>query len=111
MSKTRMTRKIRRNKMLGGEGEMNTDDCKYPSTFHGLHQWHNAMFEKLGWMVLAKQRGMDDKIASYKNGVSRLIEAIDCKIKKVTESDRKDDLLILLNNVNVLKAHADSDFP
>ena len=111
MAKMRITRKQRHNKMMGGEGEMNTDDCKYPTTFHGLHQWHHAMFEKLGWMVLAKQRGMDDKIASYKNGVSRLIEAIDCKMKKVTESDRKDDLSILLNNAKILMTHVEKDFP
>jgi hypothetical protein len=29
----------------------------------GLNQWYTEMFEKLGWMVLAKSwRGMNDKI-------------------------------------------------
>jgi hypothetical protein len=70
----------------------------------GLHYWHVEMFEKFGWMVLSKMKGgMDDKVNSYKKSVSRLYEKLECKIAMVSEPDRKDDLEILLNNVQMLK--------
>ena len=85
--------------------------CRYSATMHGINAWHKAMFEQLGWMVLAKEKyHLDDKIATYKNSVNRLKEAIECKINKVQEKDRKDDLKILLDNVIILKAHIDKDF-
>jgi hypothetical protein len=33
------------------------------------------MFEKLGWMVLAKAKGQTSKIAEYKRGISRLLDS------------------------------------
>jgi len=71
-------------------------------TFHGLHEWTKAMFEKLGWMLLAKRDGHMDKALSYQNGVKRLRDALEEKIKKTREKDRKDDLTILKNNVETL---------
>jgi len=57
------------------------------------------MFEKLGWMLLAKRNGWHDKVETYKNSVHRLCMAIERKIKEVREADRKDDLTPL-NNKN-----------
>ena len=38
-------------------------------TFHGIHKWYTAMFEKLGWMILAKDKGLNDNIEHYKYGL------------------------------------------
>ena len=81
------------------------------ATHHGLQEWYKMKFEKLGWMILAKERGMDDKVMEYKNAVNRLEKAIEHKLKYHTKDiDRKDDLKIMLDNVAVLKQHVEKDF-
>ena len=81
-----------------------------PATMHGLHKWYEAMFEKLGWMVLAKSRGHTDKIVSYMKSLFRLRKALQQKIAKIGEKDRKDDLEIMCHNLDILIAHAEYDF-
>lgn len=102
--------RVTRKQRSYGNSIRNTN-CQYPATFHGLHKWHNAMFEKLGWMVLAKKHGHNDKIVTYKNELKHLAEKIECKWNTISEKDRKDDLKILLDNVNILISHVASDFP
>ena len=68
------------------------------------------MFEELGWMVLAKERGMTDKIMTYKHSVNRLQQAIEKRLKNTRDHDRKEDLKIMLENVCVLCDHIDKDF-
>ena len=81
------------------------------ATFRGLQEWYKAKFEKLGWMILAKERGMNDKVMEYQNSIKRLEKSIEHKLQYHTkDSDRKDDLKIMLENVAVLKQHVDKDF-
>ena len=73
------------------------------ATFHGLHHWHKEMFEKLGWMVLAKAKGMNYKIDVYKKSIDHLIKSIKHVSAEYEEADRKHDLNVLLMQVECLK--------
>ena len=79
-------------------------------TYPGLVKWYHAMFEKLGWMILAKEYGMTDKITTYKNSLQRLKEGILKKNKGMENHDKTKDLEIMLKNVNMLIKHANKDF-
>jgi len=80
------------------------------ATFHKLEQWYNAEFEKLGWMVLAKTKGYNENVTFYKNSLVRLKMAIELKLQHITDADKKDDLKILWDNLNILIKHVDHDF-
>ena len=58
--------------------------CKHPAIIYRQHKLYKNMFKKLGWMVLAKFKGvMNDNIISYKKSLKRLEEKIECKIHDV----------------------------
>ena len=83
---------------------------KHAMTYYGLQKWHNAMFEKLGWMVLAKAKGYNDKITQYKHSIQDLIDSIKHVMGEYENHNRKHDLVVLLMNVQVLKEHVAKDF-
>jgi hypothetical protein len=72
----------------------------------GLTQWYKSAFERLGWMVLAKEHGIHDKIKSYKMELPRLHQSLCQKIDKVFDEDKRQDLIIMKKNVECLIAHA-----
>ena len=76
---------------------------EYATTFHGLHHWHKAMFEKLGWMVLAEAKGMHYKIPVYKKSIDRLIKSIKHVSAEYKDTDKKHDLNVLLMQAECLK--------
>jgi Mg2+ and Co2+ transporter CorA len=80
------------------------------TTFKGLNTWYKSVFEKLGWMVLAKQYGMTDQVNVYVNSIYRIHMAIEQKIKKTQDSDRLEDLRVMKKNVQILLAHVQKDF-
>ena len=103
-----MVKTMRSRKM--GTTRRHHHTCKYNATMHGLHKWHTKLFEELGWMVLANERGMVDKINNYKDSLYRLKEHLECKLHSLHEHDRKEDIKILWRNVNVLISHVNKDF-
>jgi hypothetical protein len=76
------------------------------ATFDGIHGWYKAMFEKLGWMILSKSKGMGEKTAHYTHSIERLRTAIIQKKENTHDIDKINDLDLWLIDVEVLLAHA-----
>ena len=105
-----VSRKRNTNKMNTSRKNICQGFC-CEATHNGLQEWYKMKFEKLGWMILAKENGINEKIFEYKNSLNRLEKAIEHKLKYHTKDiDRKDDLKIMLHDVVVLKQHVEKDF-
>lgn len=98
-------RKYMKNKQNRSKKHYHYDKITFETTFHGLQEWYKNKFEKLGWMILAKEKGHHDKVLEYKNSLNRLEKAIENKLKHVNDMDKKDDLNIMLEDVMILKNH------
>ena len=94
--------------MLRAKGGRNTkkQKCKSDVTMHGLKRWYEELFEHYGWMVLAKNKNMTDKVAMYKKSLMRLEEKLQCKMTNLHEIDRKNDIHIMYDNVKILCDYA-----
>ena len=79
-------------------------------TMHKLNEWYTAEFEKLGWMVLAQSRGMIDKISMYKTSLNHLKKSLEHKLTHLKDTDKKQDVHIMLHNVKILIDHVNKDF-
>jgi hypothetical protein len=82
----------------------------YEVTFHGLMKWYEHLFKHLGWMILAKEHGYNDKIKSYQQSIKRLREALEQKIKETEDKDKIEDLKVLHRNTIILMKHTEKDF-
>ena len=76
---------------------------KYASTMHGINKWHEDAFEKLGWMVLAKEKGYSEKITQYKKMIDHLLRTVEHVKKEYENANRKHDLNVIHMNVECLK--------
>jgi len=94
-------RTIKNRKMPGKVGDV---------TMKGINKWFKSVFEQLGYMVLAKSKGMSNKIQVYINSVHRLKQAIEDKKTKVYDADKVEDLRIMSANLDVLLKHIHKDF-
>ena len=79
-------------------------------TFHSIDEWYHHEFTILGWMLLAKEHGYNDKINCYKNSLHRLHNSIEQKIHSIHCPDKKTDLKIMLKNLKILIEHVNKDF-
>jgi hypothetical protein len=93
--KPRMVRSNKTRKMRGLP--------KYMHTAHGLEGWHKHLFENLGWMVLAKEKGLDYKIATYKKSIHHYLMTSQHVMSEYQDHNRKHDLNVLYKDVKRLK--------
>ncbi len=83
---------------------------EYEPTLQGIVQWYKSVFERFGWMVLAKEHGMKDKVSCYLKDVRRLHRSLDQKRMSVVDEDTRRDLTLMKSNVELLLEHAKKDF-
>jgi hypothetical protein len=76
---------------------------EHAATMRGLYGWYQAMFEKLGWMVLAKAKGQDSKVAEYKHGINLLFESTKHVMSEYDDHNRIHDLNVLHMHTLVLR--------
>lgn len=79
-------------------------------TFVALNKWYEMEFQKLGWMILAKDKGMNEKIDNYKMCLEHLHQSLKNKIKDVNDIDKKHDLKLMCHNIVLLIKHVNKDF-
>ena len=106
MDKKKSRRMTRKNRPL----KMHPEKQYFETSMHGIQTWHDGLFERLGWTILAINREYNDKIPSYKLSIQRLKNAIEHKMSETNSSDRKDDLQGLYNNLCVLEEHFEKNF-
>jgi flagellar biosynthesis/type III secretory pathway protein FliH len=70
---------------------------------HGINKWQEEAFEKLGWMVLAKEKGYNEKISAYKKMIDHLLKTITHVKSEYESANRKHDLNVIHMNVECLK--------
>jgi hypothetical protein len=99
-----LKRKPLKNKTLNIKG------CAHNPTYRSLLYWYRTSFQQLGFMILEKHNGYNDKVSNYKTDVMRLRDCIAKKHSKMNNPDKKDDLKIMLDNVEVLIKHINKDF-
>ena len=80
------------------------------ATMHQLSGWFRAMYEKLGWMVLAKAKGLNSKVAEYKKNVAHLVSSIEHVKSEYTDMNRIHDLNVLHMEANVLLKYVNKHF-
>lgn len=80
-------------------------------TFDALKKWKKHAFEKLGKVVVANAKGYHFKVAEYKLSLARLAAALEVKLQRVQDADKREDLAIMLNHVQILREHVERDFP
>ena len=73
------------------------------NTMHGLQEWYRMQFEKVGWMVLWKAKGVNHRIESYKKNIQHLIDSIQHVSAEYKDPDRKHDLAVLQMNAETLR--------
>ncbi len=93
-----------------GKKNKTAKKCQFQSTSQGLTKWYIHLFEKLGWIVLANKEGMKFKVDGYKQSIASLKDKLLCKIDTMIDIDKRTDLMIMLNNVNILQNHVNRHF-
>jgi hypothetical protein len=90
----RQTRKLPKNSM----------------TLDGLTKWYAHLFDKLGWMVIAKAKGCSSKLTQYKKSIDHFLTTAK-KVKSEYENhNRKHDIDIYVANMEALKRHVSAHF-
>ena len=90
------------------KNDLHSECCD--ATYEGLHKWYVKEFETLGWMILAQDKKLNEKIEVYKMSLRLLHQSLDKKMKDIKDTDKKSDLKLMKHNVELLIKHVHKDF-
>jgi len=79
----------------------------YASTMNQMTYWFRTMNDRLGWVVIAKAKGLDYKVTAYKRSLKRLIQTIEHVMAEYKSHNRKHDLGVLLIQMKALQEFTD----
>ena len=79
----------------------------YSSTMNQITYWFNTMNDRLGWVVIAKAKGLDYKVTAYKRSLKRLIKTIEHVNAEYKDHNRKHDLGVILIQMKALQEFTD----
>lgn len=79
-------------------------------TFCALDNMFKHKFEVLGWMLLKHSDGYKHDIYNYLLSINELKEAIERKIPKTFDQDKKQDLQIMHKNTEILYKFVEKSF-
>jgi len=82
---------------------------KNMGTTMGLSDSHTRLIEQLGWMVLAKEKGMDYKVSAYKKSIDQFLKSVKHVMSEYEEHNRKHDLNVLYRQMECLKDFVDKN--
>ena len=75
---------------------------EYESTYHGLENWFSNLFERLGWMVLAKEHHDANKLQCYIDSIDKWTRMATHKRNDTKYDEKREDLDIMLRKMTVL---------
>ena len=82
---------------------------RYASTMYALHKWYQTLCEKLGWIVIAKAKGYDDKVAQYKRSIAHFLKSAEHLKGEYEDHNRQHDLNVLHMNVKELQNYVNKN--
>lgn len=75
---------------------------EFGGTLTGIEYWQHKMFQKFGFMLLAKERGDASMIAEYKKNLLRLRKTIEQVSAEYEQKNTKHDLKLMKLKLDVL---------
>lgn len=92
----------------------------YCSTFDGMNKWFVHVFEKFGWMLLARARMIDEtvstsdrtdagqKVKTYSNELKHLMKSL--SEASYADTDKMKDIECMKHKLQILMNHFNEDF-
>lgn len=79
---------------------------EHDRTYIGLHAWSKAMFQKIGWMLIAHNENNIEQLKCFSTTTNNLLNHINIKIeylKKLNKKQVHPEIILQLHDMEILK--------
>lgn len=107
MIKSKIAKKIKLKIM---EDENHHDIPEYDLTMHSIYRMYCYLFQKLGWMILSKNKDNSESLEFYIRKIKQLKKNIENREKMIkNDIEKKDDCKTMIKNLDLLLKHSMKD--